>query len=89
VIRVLLPAGEIPLKSTVMKKSGETRYCLTNEIRIDFQVIKAKEGAMFIIPIENSQIVINAISSQSMLLWLADEGALEQWLYQRINGPIK
>ena len=96
-LRLLLPAGEIPLKSTVTVRTGEKRYLLTNELKIydkqdngnrsTAQVIKAKEGAVFLTPTDNVQGDINAVSSKTMLLWNVEEEVFEPWLYERINGP--
>ena len=92
-IRVLLPAGDIPLKSTVTVRAGEKRYLLGNELKIyvedlpgQSQTITAKEGAVFLIPIDNPQCSIYAISSKTPLLWHVEEKELKQWLDNQLEG---
>lgn len=92
-IKVLLPAGDIPLKSTVTLRTGEKRYVLTDEIKIyakglpeQTQTITAKEGAVFLIPLDSSKGSINAISSNTLLLWHVEEKELKQWLDNRLEG---
>lgn len=88
-MRVLLPAGDIPLGSTVTKRSGETEYVLRDALRIygpdkQVQTISAQGGACFLVSPSGDA---TAISATTLLLWsVEDEEYLLSWLEKRVYG---
>jgi hypothetical protein len=81
--KVLLPASEIPINSTVTKKTGEKEYRLLDSIKIynekgEPQVIKG-EGVLYLVDGDS----INAISGDKVLGWQIEEADLLGFLQLR------
>ena len=87
-IKVILPANEIPLDSIVTKRTGEKEYILKDRMRVfgreqgqDGEVV-AKDGCRFLVKDGDA----NVVSPDTELVWLVDEGILSSFLYAYING---
>jgi hypothetical protein len=86
-LKVYLPAGEIPLDSTVIKRGGEKRYTIRDTITIygpekgQRQEIKSQDGALFLT--HGTDGGINAISKTTELLWVVDRQEFRAWLVMK------
>lgn len=81
-ITVLLPAGEIPLKATVTKRTGEKEYILVNVIRVFNdkgapRVISADGGARFLAGHGGD---FNVVGNDVLLLWKTTRVDLMEYL---------
>ena len=81
-LKILMPAGSIPVDSTVTKRTGDKKYMLRDRIRIFGEdggprEIKASDGARFLVA-QNGD--ANAVNSTTELLWYAEESDLIQYL---------
>ena len=81
-IAVLLPAMDIPLDSTVTKRTGEKEYTLRDRLRIygeenSPKEIKAADGSRFLVS-ENGD--ANVVSGTTKLLWHVEEEELIYYL---------
>ena len=79
-MRVLLPAGEIPIGATVTKRTGEKPYILRDQITIftePKQVIKAGDQARFLVG-DNGD--VNVVAMVTELLWTVSEDELSDYL---------
>ena len=84
VIKVILPASEIPLGSTVTKRTGSSEYTIADSITIHKegggkQVIKAEDGNRFLMPDGDSR-SISSVSGSTELCWLTDFETLKEYL---------
>lgn len=80
-IKIILPAKDIPLNRTVCKLKGTKEYRLTDKIVIygenkTRQEIKATEGCRFIV----SDGTINAIRDDEEVIWITDHEELMAFL---------
>lgn len=81
-LKIILPAGEIPLGSTVTKKTGTKEYLLKDRLRVfgetgDRREIVAQPGCVFLV----SEGDANAIPSTTEMLWTCQDWQLERWLH--------
>ncbi len=79
-MRVLLPAGDIPIGATVTKRTGEKPYILRDKITIytePKQEIKAGDQARFLVG-ENGD--ANVVAMTTELLWTVSEDELSDYL---------
>jgi hypothetical protein len=79
-MRVLLPAGDIPIGATVTKRTGEKPYILRDKITIytePKQEIKAGDQARFLVG-ENGD--ANVVAMITELLWTVSEDELSDYL---------
>ena len=81
-MKVLLRADEIPLGSTVTKKTGDIEYIIQDRIRVfnetgGRQEILAQDGARFLC---GSRGDANAVSGDKKLMWKVDKETLFFWL---------
>ena len=75
-IKLILPASEIPVNSTVTKKTGTSEFIIVDSVTFfkeggDKQVIKSEDGTRFLIPGRPSD-TISSINGKSEVVWLAD-----------------
>lgn len=89
-LKVILPANQIPLNSTVTKINGSAVYTLTNTIKIFSEDsgtdrdVKAEEGVLFMIGRDRQ---ITAVSDDKELLWNVSSDELKQWIEeQEVDG---
>ncbi len=81
-IRVLLPAGKIPVNSTVCKPTGRAEFVLKDVIRIYNspegipQEIKT-DGCLFLVGPRGD---INAIGKDTPMMWIVDAEELLEYL---------
>lgn len=73
--KILLPANEIPLGSTVTKRTGEKPYTLKDRIRIfgetgDARELKATDGTRLLVSETGDA---NVVGGETELLWYAEE----------------
>ncbi len=85
VIKVILPASEIPLGSTVTKRTGTSEYTIVESITIHKegggkQVIKAEDDNRFLMP-EGDSRSISSVSGATELAWVTDFETLKEFLY--------
>ncbi len=90
-IRVILPAGKIPLGSDVTKKNGEKPYILRDRIRIftqgeDKRELIAQEGTRILISETGDA---NAIPNTTDLVWHATRDDLDDYLADLDDGPAQ
>jgi len=86
-LKLMLPAGEIPLFSTVTKKTGEKLYELRGHITF-FKVPPdspipqrvAGDGVLFMVDERGN---IECITRDKEILWHVREDGLAQWLHLR------
>jgi hypothetical protein len=79
-LRVLMPAGEIPVGATVTKRTGEKPYILRDKITIytePKQEIKAGDQARFLVG-DNGD--VNVVAMVTELLWTVSESQLSEFL---------
>jgi hypothetical protein len=95
-IKVLLPASDIPLGSTVTKKNGEKVYILRDSIKIFSTnkdvTIPAEDGSRFLIASGDPTgyfDVGNAcvVSNTTILCWHAEIEVLIDYLHGIVDGP--
>jgi hypothetical protein len=84
-MKVLIPANEIPLGSTVTKKTGDKTYIIKNKIRIYGdpslqKEIKADENVRFLVG-NDANIVM--ITDNTELLWHVSDMDLYYYLYEK------
>lgn len=86
-----MPVQDIPLGSTVTKKTGEKEYTLRDDIKIwgstqeqteNLRELKADDGTRFLIS-KNGDISI--ISGETEMLWHVDNQTLYNFLYQKVK----
>lgn len=95
-VKVILPAGEIPLDALVTKVTGEKEYLLREEIIIygklenhestgdkSKTVIKAGENCRFLLGVNGD---VNAIDCNTKLAWIVSKVDLLEWLENEIEG---
>jgi len=85
-ITVILPAKEIPLGSTVTKRTGTYKFKLADSITIyheggNKQLVTADDGNRFLLPNGDSR-SISSISGQTELAWTTDTETLMQYLQE-------
>lgn len=78
IFRLLLPASEIPLGSSVTKRTGEKRYTLRDILWLpnmggESKKIVANDGSRFLVS-ENGD--VNVVSGTTELLWWVEESLL-------------
>jgi len=81
-MKLILPAREIPVGSTVTKVTGNVTYVIRDSIKIYGtpevqQEIKATDGVRFIV---NERGDINAVSGNTELAWVVSTEQLSRWL---------
>ena len=83
-MKVLISAKEIPVGSTVIKKTGSYEYTILDEIQIyqdgDKKTIPAQGGARFL---TNGDGAFSAVDGSLELLWVVEEEELIQFLEER------
>jgi hypothetical protein len=84
VFKVLLPASEIPVNSTVTKRTGEHEYTLLDQIKV-YAVDKQQQvinsvGVRYLVGDRGN---INAIADTTVLCWHVEEEDLCQFLNDR------
>jgi len=82
IIKVILPAAEIPLDSVVTKRTGEKEYTLRDRVRVfgesgERREIVASGGSRFIVSPNGDANVVNA---DTELCWLTDREQLLAFL---------
>ena len=83
-IKVILPAGQIPLGATVTNRTGRKEYVLQDPPRMfptpnasfEAQVIKAELGVRFLVNDGDA----NAIPNDLELVWFTTRDSLRYWL---------
>lgn len=94
-MKVLLPACEIPNGSIVTKATGQKPYLLTDKVTIyggtssNRDVIESLDGTRFMSPTELSSGMsasINAVSGDTVLAWHVEPETLYDWLRDHIEG---
>lgn len=88
-MKVILEAQDVPLGSTVTKKTGEKEYRITDRIKIFGENISQKEiiaddGTRFLVADVGN---VNVISGRTELVWHIDDDDLYHYLDLKINGP--
>lgn len=85
-MKLLIEASEIPLESTVIKRTGTTPYVIRDRIviygRQSSQEIPAEVDTRFLI-CKNGNVSI--IPSDVQLLWVTSPEQLLHWLEVRLN----
>ena len=86
-MKVLMPVSEVPIGSTITKKTGEKEYTVREKIRIfgdntHQKEICADDNTRFLIS-DNGD--INVISGDTEVLWLVTSEKLYQYLYEIIE----
>lgn len=81
-IKVILPASEIPLNSIITKRTGQKQYTIKDEILVYdnkgiHKKIKCENGSRFIFSKDGT---INVIDSTMELCWLAENYELVKYL---------
>lgn len=82
-IKVILPAGEIPITATVTKIGGTSKFSLSkiirvfSECKVQCKTMKAEEGTIFLV---DNRPDFSCIPTTKELIWLADEEDLIEWL---------
>jgi hypothetical protein len=84
-IKLILPANQIPVESTVTKKTGDKKYTLRKELRVfsidkTEQKIKAENGTVFIVSEKGDA---NAVSGTEELVWHATNNAALEFLQEK------
>lgn len=84
-LKIILPASEIPLKSTVMKQPNGRHYVLVDELRIFSEsgnkTIKAEEGTLMLSSANGDASVIE---TSKELVWEVEYSVLLEWLEQHV-----
>lgn len=85
-MKIVLPAGEIPIGSRVTKRTGTNVYKLIDMVRIFSDIkgepakkIKADEGVVFLTGVQGGG-DINAVSAKTELVWITDRETLLDYL---------
>lgn len=79
IVKVILPAGQVPLGSTVCKRSGAKEYKLLDHLRVfgeERREVKAQPGCRFMVSEGDAE----AIPDTLEILWLATDDALLEYL---------
>ena len=84
-IRVIIPAWQVPDGSIVTKKTGEKEYHLQKDIVVyrengEKTEIKSDHETFFLIPEDGGLISINCIGANKLVMWLAEPDDLANWL---------
>ena len=85
-MKIILPAGEIPIGSRVTKRTGTSTFKLIDMVQIYSDIkgepskkIRADEGVRFLIGV-NGGGDINAISDKTELCWITSRDELLDFL---------
>lgn len=86
--RIILHAAEIPIGSTVTKKTGEKPYILRKELTIYGKMadVPQKIVAKDVFFMIDERGGINAIPHDQELMWHVNEHELYRWLDERRYG---
>ncbi len=87
-IKLILPAGEIPVGSVVTKKNGEKQYTLKDKIRIfdanqNTTTINASDGTKLLVADTGDA---NVIKDDVELVWEAEEYQVISYVENRIEN---
>jgi hypothetical protein len=91
ILGVLMYAKDVPLGSTVTKRTGAKEYTISDQVRIFHAdqktkptVIPAVDGARFIA----SGTDFNAVAPETVLVWIVEPEALAEYLEFGSEGEI-
>jgi len=87
VIKVMLPAWQIPVGSTVTKRTGRKEYILTDRLTVyplaghgEKQEIRADDGVRFLVQEHGTA---NAIQGSLELVWITTMDGLQCFLHEQ------
>lgn len=90
-MKVIMPAGDIPINAKVTKVTGELVYSLRDKITVfaadmaDRQIITGRDGAVFLVGASS----ITAIPKSTELIWHATDEEVFELLDARLNDCEK
>jgi len=87
-MKIILPAKEIPVGSTVTKKSGQKKYILKDYVRIYNDGIVftpsliAGKDVLFLFDAAGN---ISAIAATTEIVWIVSDKDLHEYFHERFN----
>ncbi len=93
IIKVILPAMDIPLGATVTKFNGSVEFTLSDSILVygpdkDRKKIQTEDGTRFLIP-NGSQTIVSCVNGKKELIWLCDAEMLIDYLEKKLGGGME
>jgi hypothetical protein len=91
IIKVILPAGDIPLRSTVTKVTGEKLYTLVDQLTVygivsgssAQTIIKPEPGVRYMVGDDGTVV---AVPSTKEIMWRANSDELSRFLCDAEDG---
>ncbi len=82
VYKLILPAGNVPLRSTVTKRTGQAEYTLGDKLKVygekgEQRELRAEHGSLFLIDRNGNA---NVIPASKEVVWLAPKWAISEFL---------